>query len=83
MRTTIELPDKLLARAKSRAALEGISLKDFFIVALEQKLAPPPKKARKPPPLISTGGPPVPDLTREQVDAVLFGFFDDALPGRR
>ena len=38
MRTTIELPDALLARAKSQAALEGQSLKEFFIDAVEIKL---------------------------------------------
>jgi hypothetical protein len=79
MRTTIELPDKLLTRAKSRAAAEGVSLKDFFIDALERKLAPPARKVRRPPPLISTGGKLVPDLTGEQIDEALFGSIGDAI----
>lgn len=73
MRTTIELPDELLNTAKSRAALEGISLKEFFIEAIEQKLSPPKQKVRRPPPLISTGGTPVPNLTSEQIDEAMFG----------
>lgn len=77
MRTTIELPDELLARAKSRAALERKSLKEFFIAAVEEKLTPPVKKVRRPLPVISTGGPPIHDLTSEQIEEILFGE-DDA-----
>lgn len=73
MRTTIELPDDLLAQAKSRAALEGISLKMFFVAALQQRLAPA-KKVRRPPPVIGTPNKtPMPDLTREQIDEAMFG----------
>ena len=74
MRTTVELPDDLLRDAKIRAALEGISLRDFFIAAVQQKLAPPAAKVRRLPPIIGTkGGTPIPDLTREQIDEALFG----------
>jgi hypothetical protein len=73
MRTTVELPDELLAEAKSRAALEGLSLREFFIAAVKQKLAPPPRKLRRPPPVIGKDGPPIPDLTREQTDEAMFG----------
>jgi len=31
-----ELPDELHRRAKSAAALEGVTLKDFLIAALEE-----------------------------------------------
>jgi hypothetical protein len=41
MRTTIDLRDELLAQAKSEAALSGIFLTEFFIVAVKQKRAPP------------------------------------------
>ena len=34
MRTTIELPDELMTRAKVRAAEEGITLKDLFVSAV-------------------------------------------------
>ena len=74
MRTTIELPDELLKLAKSRAALSGISLREFFIEAVEQKLAPPKRKVRRDPPIIgSADGPKIPDLTPEQLDEAYFG----------
>jgi hypothetical protein len=38
MKTTIELPDELLRRAKAAAATRGISLKRLFIDALEHGL---------------------------------------------
>jgi hypothetical protein len=40
IRTTIDFPDELLAQAKSNAALSGISLREFFIDAVKQKLEP-------------------------------------------
>ena len=84
MRTTIELPDELLARAKSRAALDGVSLKKFFIEAVEQKLAPPSvKKRRLEIPVITTGGPTIPDLTPQQIEETMFGPIDEFLPRRR
>ena len=38
MRTTIELPDEILKRAKIKAVQEGISLKQLFTRALEHEL---------------------------------------------
>jgi hypothetical protein len=70
MRTTIELPDELLARAKSNAALSGISLKEFFIEAVEQRLA----KTRRPPPVVgSEKARRIGVLKPEQIDAAFFG----------
>jgi len=74
MRTTIELPDELLRRAKSRASLAGITLREFFIEAVEQKLTPEKKKTRRPPPVIgSAGAPRIGILTPEQIDEAMFG----------
>jgi hypothetical protein len=74
MRTTIEFPDDLLREAKSRAALEGISLREFFLAAVQKKLEPSAQKVRRPPPIVGTkGGTPIPDLTTEQIDEALFG----------
>lgn len=74
MRTTIEMPDGLLAQAKSRAALAGISLREFFIQAVEQQLAPSQKKTRLPPPAIgSPDAPRIGVLTAEQIDEAMFG----------
>ena len=73
MRTTIELPDELLTCAKSRAALEGISLKEFFVQAIRQKLAPEKKVRRAPPEIGSVDAPRIGLLTPEQVDEAMFG----------
>jgi hypothetical protein len=74
MRTTIELPDKLLARAKSQAALQKISLKKFFIQAIECRLAPQNTKVRRPAPTIgNTKALSITVLTPEQVDEEIFG----------
>jgi hypothetical protein len=75
MRTTIELPDELLSRAKSEAALSGQSLKNWFIEAIERRLQMPHKQRhRRPPPVIGDGtGPAVNLLTPEQRDEAMFG----------
>jgi hypothetical protein len=39
VKTTIEIPDALFRKAKSRAAERGQSLKDLFTEALEEKLS--------------------------------------------
>ena len=39
MRTTIDLPDALLIRAKAEAAYRGVSLKDIMAAGLEKELA--------------------------------------------
>jgi hypothetical protein len=74
MRTTIELPDELLAMAKSSAALSGISLRQFFIEAVRFRLAPEKRKVRKPPPAIGDAhARRMKALTREQIDEAMFG----------
>jgi hypothetical protein len=75
MRTTVELPDELLTRAKIQAVSSGISLRRFFVEAVEQKLtAQVRQKVRRDPPTIgSPDGPPIRDLTREQIDEAMFG----------
>lgn len=37
MKTTLDLPDKLLRQTKSAAALRGQSMKDFIRAALEER----------------------------------------------
>jgi hypothetical protein len=74
MRTTIELPDQLLALAKSTAALNGISLRQFFIEAVQARLAPEKRKVRKAPPAIGNAhAPRMKALKREQIDEAMFG----------
>ena len=74
MRTTVELPDDLLARARSSAAQSGVTLKEFFIAAVEVRLGSQAVKMRRPPPEIgSTSSPAVDVLTPEQIDEAMFG----------
>jgi Arc/MetJ family transcription regulator len=74
MRTTIELPDELLAQAKSSAALSGISLRQFFMEAVRSRLAPEKRKVRKAPPAIGDArASRLKVLTREQIDEAMFG----------
>lgn len=40
MKTTIEIPDPLFRKVKSKAAERGQSLKEFITEALQQKLSP-------------------------------------------
>ena len=47
MKTTIDIPDELFRAAKSRAALEGIKLKDLVNEALREKLRAPVAKAQR------------------------------------
>jgi hypothetical protein len=48
MRTTVELPDELLRRAKARAALQGCSLKDLVADGLRLLLQTPSARSRIP-----------------------------------
>jgi len=74
MRTTIEVPDDLMIQAKSLAALAGVTLREYFIEALQEKMAPPARKIRRPPPEIgSPDSPPIGVLTPDQIDEAMFG----------
>ncbi|MDX2267666.1 MAG: hypothetical protein NW208_06140 [Bryobacter sp.] len=73
MRTTIDLPDDLLRRAKAEAALAGVSLKVFFTQALEAKLAPPSKKRLDPLPTVPMKVQRRIELTREDINEAMFG----------
>ncbi len=69
------MPDHLLMQAKSQAALSGISLREFFVLAVEQQLTRKSRKVRRPPPAIGDErhGPKIGLLTREQIDEAIFG----------
>ena len=47
MRTTLDLPDNLLKRAKIEAVERGTSLRDFVAAALEHEFNRPPDTAKK------------------------------------
>ncbi len=74
MRTTIDLPDELMVKAKRRATLSGISLRTFFIEGVERKLEPERKKVRRPLRAVgSKNSPAIRSLTPEQIDEAMFG----------
>lgn len=62
MRTTLDLPDPLLRQLKSRAALEGTTLKQLVRETIERGLATPPgspnmARGRSTPPSLEIGQP--------------------------
>jgi hypothetical protein len=48
VKTTLEIPDATFRRAKSKAAQEGIPLRQFVTEAVEEKLKTRPAQADKP-----------------------------------
>ena len=48
MKTTLEIPDNVFRRAKSKAAEQGIPLRQFVTEAVEQKLRELPANGEKP-----------------------------------
>jgi hypothetical protein len=48
MKTTLEIPDPVFRRAKSRAAEQGIPLRQFVTEAVEDKLKASPALSKKP-----------------------------------
>ena len=78
MRTTIDLPDPLLRQLKSRAALEGTTLKALVLDLVERGLqapAVPRGDGRSELPSISVGGPLALGATS---NAALFDLLDEA-----
>lgn len=61
MRTTLDLPDPLLRQLKSRAALQGTTLKQLIRETIERGLSAPPqdepKQPRSQPPCLVLGRP--------------------------
>ena len=48
MKTTLEIPDTVFRRAKSRAAAKGMPLRQFVTEAVEEKLKAEPASGEKP-----------------------------------
>jgi len=78
MRTTIDIPDDLLRRAKATAAIRGVKLKDLVATILDAGLradstpeAPAPKGQGRPVPVaLSTQGQPFQALTNAELEAI-------------
>ena len=89
MRTTLDLPDELLRRAKARAALSGLKLKEliawYIELGLRQTEAVPTagRPPRSPLPTISkaASGQPIPALSNAELEAILAE--EDAEQARR
>jgi hypothetical protein len=74
MRTTIDLPDPVFRRLKAAAALNGISLKEIILRAVEKELhAKRPRKSRVRFPLIRSKQPGTLLLTNAEIDEILLG----------
>lgn len=54
MRTTLDLPDDLMRHLKSRAALEGRSLRDLVLALVERGMQEPAPRASVAPPTLPT-----------------------------
>ena len=54
MRTTLDLPDDLMRHLKSRAALEGRSLRDLVLALVERGMQEPASRPSVPPPTLPT-----------------------------
>ena len=63
MKTTVELPDALFRQAKSAAATQGISLKEFLTRAVKEQLRDQPGRTVEKPWMAAFGG--LRDLHRE------------------
>ena len=48
MKTTLEIPDSVFRRAKSKAAEQGVALRQFVTDAVEEKLKAAPKAGQRP-----------------------------------
>jgi len=73
MKTTIEIPERLFRQAKARAAMEGLSLREFFLRGLLLALQSQPQqlpRERVAFPILRTEGN-LPRLTDEQVSTAL------------
>ena len=77
MRTTVELPDDLLRRAKAVAALRGIKLKDLITSCLEKGLSSPENepqksgKGRLPKEIRKATGSKIPALSNAELEKLL------------
>ena len=73
MRTTIELPDRLIREAKTLTAQKGITLKEFFTNAVEKALLETPPETRRMirPPISGKTGVRIPARSNEELAGLL------------
>ena len=78
MRTTLDLPDNLMRELKSRAALEGVKLKDYFANIVQAALKRPASggepPVRSPLPVFKRSrAKPMPAMSNSELYAILDG----------
>ena len=74
MRTTIDVPDRLFQEAKAAAALQGRTLKDFIVDAVEQRLRGAGRRGQRVAlPLVRSRSPGSVALTNDQIGRLLDG----------
>lgn len=73
MRTTIDIPDDLYQRIKVTAAVERITLRELLLRALDSNAGTNSTRTRRNPPLLPRGKKKGRLLTREEIDALMFG----------
>lgn len=73
MRTTVDIPDPVYRRLKSRAAREGSSVKELILRGVKQVLMQPRRKARKRVqlPIIRSKQPGTLDLDNEKIFEII------------
>jgi hypothetical protein len=73
MRTTVDIPDPLYRELKSKAAMEGRSVKELILRGVEVELRPPAKPGRKKPkkqiriPILKSKEPGILNLDNERI----------------
>jgi hypothetical protein len=73
MRTTVDIPDSIYRRLKSRAALQGCSVKQLILRGVEAELQGKKEAGRRIVlPLVETKRPGRLKLTNSQIDEILF-----------
>ncbi len=73
MRTTVEIPDQLYTELKSKAALEGSSVRALIVEAVSQSFASPMPRVRVQFPLIYGSGNQMVNPTNEQIEEAMAG----------
>jgi hypothetical protein len=74
MTTAIELPDELVAEAERKAAESGITLRQFFVIAIERSVKEDTRTRKDPPTFGDPNGTfKISNLTPEQIDEAMLG----------
>ena len=73
MRTTVDIPDQLYRKLKSKAAMEGSTVKQIIVGLVSRELQASQSGTRVPFPLIRGKAKRKLRITNEEIDQILFG----------